>query len=773
MKWNELPTPCYVVDQKKLKENLIILHNLEQDTGCHVLLAQKAFSAYALYPLIGQYISGTTASGLYEARLGAEEMGRENHVFAPAYKDSDMEELVTLCDHVIFNSFAQYVRHRKKVAARNAVSDTSHRVSIGLRINPEYSTQEGHAIYDPCVPGSRLGMTREAFEKGLAGLGMRRQEDGSYELPEDVEGLHFHTLCEQDADDLECTFLAFEEQFASYLKQVRWLKMCIRDRYKVSLYRLIRICKSASSKYTRSKVRKALPKDFAYVIEELLTGRPDVSDQEAYYNEIIRSVIRTGRAPELVIAFCNLIRRLVVDHLHVVGDIFDRGPYPNLIMDTLMQHHSVDIQWGNHDIYWMGAAAGSRPCICNAIRISAKYGNLNLLEDGYGINLVPLARLAMGRYDKDPCTCFKLDYREDEYDVRDAMLDEKMHKAITVIQFKLEGQMIMRHPEFGMDERLLLDKINIEKGTVCVEGEEYPMKDLNFPTIDWEHPYELSSEEEDVMERITQAFLNCEKLQRHVRFLFTQGSLYKVYNGNLLYHGCVPMNEDGTFTRVNVYGKEYSGKALYDVLENYARKGYYAIDPGEKKKGLDILWFICENQNSPVFGKAKMTTFERYFIADKATHQEPKNPYYRLLEEEEVVNRILSEFGLEGAEAHIINGHIPVEAKRGESPVKCGGKLLIIDGGFSKAYQPKTGIAGYTLIYNSYGLVLAAHEPFESVEKAVQDGSDIASHTILVQHVVRRKLVADTDIGRELRASIRDLEALLQAYRDGILVEKI
>ena len=557
------------------------------------------------------------------------------------------------------------------------------------------------------------------------------------------------------------------------LEQVLKTEENMEDWYKVSLYRLIRICKSASSKYTRSKVRKALPKDFAYVIEELLTGRPDVSDQEAYYNEIIRSVIRTGRAPELVIAFCNLIRRLVVDHLHVVGDIFDRGPYPNLIMDTLMQHHSVDIQWGNHDIYWMGAAAGSRPCICNAIRISAKYGNLNLLEDGYGINLVPLARLAMSRYDKDPCTCFKLDYREDEYDVRDAMLDEKMHKAITVIQFKLEGQMIMRHPEFGMDERLLLDKINIEKGTVCVEGKEYPMKDLNFPTIDWEHPYELSSEEEDVMERITQAFLNCEKLQRHVRFLFTQGSLYKVYNGNLLYHGCVPMNEDGTFTRVNVYGKEYSGKALYDVLENYARKGYYAIDPGEKKKGLDILWFIWENQNSPVFGKAKMTTFERYFIADKATHQEPKNPYYRLLEEEEVVNRILSEFGLEGAEAHIINGHIPVEAKRGESPVKCGGKLLIIDGGFSKAYQPKTGIAGYTLIYNSYGLVLAAHEPFESVEKAVQEGSDIASHTILVQHVVRRKLVADTDIGRELRASIRDLEALLQAYRDGILVEKI
>ncbi|MFR4350680.1 MAG: fructose-1,6-bisphosphatase [Roseburia sp.] len=546
----------------------------------------------------------------------------------------------------------------------------------------------------------------------------------------------------------------------------------MEDWYKVSLYRLIRICKSASSKYTRSKVRKALPKDFAYVIEELLTGRPDISDQEAYYNEIINSVIRTGRASELIVAFCNLIRRLVVDHLHVVGDIFDRGPYPNLVMDTLMNHHSVDVQWGNHDVYWMGAAAGSQACICNVIRISAKYGNLNLLEDGYGINLVPLARLAMSKYEKDPCTCFKLDYREDEYDVRDAMLDEKMHKAITVIQFKLEGQLIKRHPEYDMDQRLLLDKIDIARGVVCVEGGEYPMKDAHFPTIDWDDPYALSPEESDMMERITMAFLNCEKLQRHVRFLYTRGSLYKVYNGNLLYHGCVPMNADGSFTSVDVYGKKYAGKALYDILENYARKGYYAIDPEEKKKGLDILWFIWENQNSPVFGKDKMTTFERYFVADKRTHEEPKNPYYHLLEKEEIVNRILAEFGLDGGEAHIINGHIPVEAKRGESPIKCNGKLLIIDGGFSKAYQEKTGIAGYTLIYNSYGLVLAAHEPFESVEKAVQDGSDIVSQTILVQHVVKRKTVADTDIGRELKTSIQELETLLLAYRNGVLVEK-
>lgn len=555
------------------------------------------------------------------------------------------------------------------------------------------------------------------------------------------------------------------------LEQVLRTEENMEDWYKVTLYRLIRVCKSASSKYTRSKVRKALPKDFAYVIEELLTGRQEVSDQEAYYNEIVNSVIKTGRASELVIAFCNLIRRLVVDHLHVVGDIFDRGPYPNLVMDTLMAHHSVDIQWGNHDISWMGAAAGNPACICNVIRISAKYGNLNLLEDSYGINLVPLARLAMNQYDKDPCSCFKLDYREDEYDVRDALLDEKMHKAITVIQFKLEGQLIKKHPEFHMDGRLLLDKISLETGTVFIEGKLRPLKDHSFPTVDWSDPYRLSPEEADVMERLTMAFANCEKLQKHVRFLYTQGSLYKVYNGNLLYHGCVPMNEDGSFTKVCVYGREYAGKALYDVLENYARKGYYAIDQEEKQKGLDILWFIWENQNSPVFGKEKMTTFERYFVADKTTYKEPKNPYYRLLEKEEVVNQILSEFGLFGAEAHIVNGHIPIEAKRGESPVKCNGKLLIIDGGFSKAYQPKTGIAGYTLIYNSYGLLLAAHEPFESVEKAVQDGSDIVSHTILVQHVGKRKTVADTDIGKGLRESISDLEALLLAYREGVIAE--
>lgn len=556
------------------------------------------------------------------------------------------------------------------------------------------------------------------------------------------------------------------------LKQVLKTEENLEDWYKVTLYRLIRICKCASSKYTRSKVRKALPKDFAYVIEELLTGRPDVSDQEAYYNEIINSVIRTGRASELVVAFCNLIRRLIVDHLHVVGDIYDRGPYPNLIMDTLMEHHSVDIQWGNHDVLWMGAAAGNPACIANVIRISAKYGNLNTLEDGYGINLIPLVRFALEQYDKDPCDVFHLDYREDEYDVKDVQLDEKMHKAITIIQFKLEGQLMKKHPEFAMNHRLLLDKMDLEKGTVTVEGKTYPLKDTCFPTIDMKNPYELSPEEADVVDRLVTAFINCEKLQKHIRFLFTKGSLYKVYNGNLLYHGCVPFNEDGSFKKVQVFDGEYSGKELYDVLEHYARKGYYSIDPAEKQKGLDILWFIWQNANSPVFGKSKMTTFERYFIADKATHKEPKNPYYRLLEQEEIVNKILREFGLEDEDSHIINGHVPVETKRGESPVKCNGKLLIIDGGFSKAYQPKTGIAGYTLIYNSYGLLLAAHQPFESVEKAVQNGSDIHSHMLLVQHVNLRRTVADTDVGKEIKESIVDLEKLLCAYREGTIVER-
>lgn len=392
-------------------------------------------------------------------------------------------------------------------------------------------------------------------------------------------------------------------------------------------------------------------------------------------------------------------------------------------MDTLSQYHSVDIQWGNHDVVWMGAASGQTSCIANIIRVSARYGNLDILEEGYGINLIPLATFAMNTYADSDCSVFSIKYGED-YDMKDMELDMKMHKAIAIIQFKLEGQLIQKRPEFDMADRLLLDKINYEKNTVTINGTEYAMKDMDFPTIDPADPYRLTEEEEQVVERLRHAFVHCEKLQRHVRFLFSKGSLYKVYNSNLLYHGCVPMDEEGNFLKVNVYGKEYSGKELYDILDHYARKGYYSQDKEEREKGKDIIWYIWTGPNSPVFGKDKMATFERYFVEDKSTHVEIKNSYYRLMDNEEVLNRILREFGLD-EKCHIINGHVPVELKKGETPIKCGGKLLIIDGGFSKAYQGKTGIAGYTLVANSHGMTLVAHEPFESAEAAIRKESDI------------------------------------------------
>lgn len=556
------------------------------------------------------------------------------------------------------------------------------------------------------------------------------------------------------------------------LRQIRSKEKDIDEWYQVTIYRLIRICKAAASKYTRSKVRKAMAPEFSYVMEELIMGHPDMEDQEAYFNEIILSVIETGRSSELITAFCNLIRRLVVDHLHVVGDIFDRGPYPHLIMDALMNHHSLDIQWGNHDILWMGAAAGSVECMANVIRISARYGNLNILEEAYGINLVPLAKLAMEVYADDPCELFKVKYREDSYDVKDAVLDGKIQKAITVIQFKLEGQLIKRRPEFMMDDRLLLDKIDPKKGTVIVEGKEYKMLDTNFPTIDWKDPYKLTSEEENVVNRLRAAFRNSERLQRHIRFLYSKGSMYKVFNGNLLYHGCVLVKPDGGCRTVSVFGKKVRGKEHFDLLEVYVRKGYYSVDKKEKQRGQDIMWYMWLGEYSPVFGKKKMATFERLFIEDKSTHKEPKDPYYSLLNDEEIVNKVLVEFGLDPETGHIVNGHVPVEAKAGESPIKCNGKLLIIDGGFSKAYQGKTGIAGYTLIYNSHGMLIAAHEPIESIEKAITDGTDIHSHIKLVNHVISRKTVRDTDHGRDLKENIDDLKKLLKAYRSGIIAER-
>ncbi len=546
----------------------------------------------------------------------------------------------------------------------------------------------------------------------------------------------------------------------------------LTDWYRMTISRLVRVCKNAASKYTRNKVRQSLPRDFGHVIDELLTGRPDIADQENYYREIINSVIHTGCAPELIADLCALIRRFTVDHLHVVGDIFDRGPYPHLIMDDLMAYHSLDIQWGNHDILWMGAAAGSEACMCNMLRNSARYANLSILEDAYGINLLPLMRLAMECYEGPVSPTFAVHISDDEYDTNFAEIDSKMHKAISIIQFKLEGQMIQAHPEWDMEDRLMLDKIDYDTGTIDLDGVTYPLNDTYFPTIDPRHPYELTSEEADVVSRLKNSFLQSERLQRHIRFLYQKGSLYKVYNGNLLYHGCVPLNPDGSFKEVEIYGATYSGKALYDILEHYARKGYYSLDPVEKKRGEDILWYIWKNKNSPVFGKERMATFERYFIDDKATHEEPKNPYYELYENEEIVDRILVEFGLDPAKGHIINGHVPVIVKKGESPVKCGGKLLVIDGGFSKVYQEKTGIAGYTLIFDSYGLILAEHEPFLSLEETVLSETCMHSHIVMDQGASRRLTVADTDAGKALMERIDELEELLDAYRSGRLVEK-
>lgn len=594
-------------------------------------------------------------------------------------------------------------------------------------------------------------------------------KNGSGTVRRKIEDEFSNTMSRKDKQAL-ATLIYYPEQ---KLELIEKEEENMEEWYKITIYRLIQICKRSSSKYTRSKVRKAMPEDFSYILEELINEKAEVADKEAYYNEIINTIIRIGRAKELIIALGYLIQRLVVDHLHIVGDIFDRGPGPHIIMDKLLSHHSVDIQWGNHDVLWMGAAAGHLACIANVIRISSKYGNLDMLEEGYGINLLPLSRFAMETYKEDTCDCFKIDSCHDNYNIKDLEYDKKMHKAITMIQFKLEGQLIMRRPDFKMDQRLLLDKIDYASGMVIIEGKQYKLKDSSFPTIDPENPYLLSPEEEAVIKRLRTAFLNCEKLQKHVRFLFAKGSLYRVYNGNLLYHGCVPFQEDGTFMQVKISGNSYSGKALYDALEQYARKGYYAEhDEIEWLRGQDIIWFIWSSENSPVYGKEKMATFERYFLSDKEAQNEKKNNYYQLIEKEEIVNKILREFGLDPENGHIINGHMPVEQKKGENPIKCNGKLLIIDGGFSKAYQKKTGIAGYTLIYNSLGLRLVSHEPFESVEDAVLREKDIHSETTIVEQVKKRRVVGDTDTGKEIKVRIKELEQLLLAYRDGTIAEK-
>ena len=541
--------------------------------------------------------------------------------------------------------------------------------------------------------------------------------------------------------------------------------------YAVTLQRLVAVCKRAAQKYTRSRVRKALPKDFAYIIEKLMTENRHGVDKQAYYAAIVDAVIRTDRGGALVEALCLLIQRLAIERLHIVGDIYDRGPYPHIIMDALMEHHSLDIQWGNHDIVWMGASLGQRGCIAHVVRNCARYGNLSILEDAYGINVLPLASFALEAYKDDPCVAFGLKGNPD-LPPQELEMNVKIQKAMAIIQFKVEAQLIDENPGFGLEGRKLLDKIDYERGTVMLDGIEYELTDTVFPTVDPADPYRLTPEEEDVMQRLEQAFTGCEKLQRHMRFFLDAGSLYKICNGNLLFHACVPLNADGSLMETEVFGETYKGRALYDVMERYVRAAFDDANPELAKRGRDLLWYMWLGEGSPLFAKSKMATFELYLIAEKEARKEVKNSFYSYLDDERVMGGIFEDFGMDPETSRIVCGHVPVKVKDGEDPVKCGGRVLTIDGGFSKAYQPTTGIAGYTLISNSYGFVLAAHEPLESMRAAVVNELDIHSSRKVVELVDKRTLVADTDNGSVLKQQIADLEELLEAYRCGILAEK-
>lgn len=585
-----------------------------------------------------------------------------------------------------------------------------------------------------------------------------------------IDDIFGTSLRESEKKDL-CTLIYYPEQKIEITLKT---ETNIDDWYKITLYRLIEICKNLSSKYTRSKVRKALPPDFEYIIEELLHEQSGILNKKEYYSGIIKTIIEIERAKEFIIAISKLIQRLAVDRLHIIGDIFDRGPGAHIILDSLMSYHSLDIQWGNHDILWMGAAAGSEACIANVLRICTRYANLDIIEDGYGINILPLATFALEFYKNDPCKDFSPKLSPgDNYREKDLTLMSKMHKAITNIQFKLEAQLIKRHPEFNMDDRLLISRINNKDWTIELNGKTYKLNDTNFPTINFEKPEELIPEERDLIDKLKSSFLNSEKFQKHIKFLYAKGSMFLTYNSNVLYHGCIPMEKDGSFTKMKFFGKEYAGKSLINRFERFAREAYFNnTDKKSNQFALDQVWYLWSGPNSPLFGKVKMATFERYFLNDKETHVEVKNPYYEFRDSEEICNKILLEFGLDPGDSHIINGHVPVKTKEGESPIKANGKLLVIDGGFSRAYQKETGIAGYTLIYNSYGLLLASHAAFESTQKAIEEGKDILSTTIVLETNVARKTIANTDTGAELKNQINDLSMLLTAYRKGLIKEQ-
>ena len=552
----------------------------------------------------------------------------------------------------------------------------------------------------------------------------------------------------------------------------------MREWYRITFHRLIDLCCLVSAKYTRSKVRKAMPPEYAYIIDELIHTHyeKNEADKRDYYENIINTIIDLDRASNFLIQLCELIKRLAVDHLHLVGDIFDRGPGADVILDSLMKYHSVDIQWGNHDILWMGAASGSRTLVATVLVNSLRYNNLEVIETGYGISLRPLSVFADEFYRHCDVSRFEVKLSKEDEDTvteRDKLLCARMHKAIAMILFKLEGQKIRRNPDFHMDDRLLLDKIDYETKTITIDGKTYPMLDTDFPTVDPADPYALTPEEDTLINILTRSFRHSEKLQRHVRFLYSKGSLYRIYNDNLLFHGCIPMHEDGSLMRFSLMGcGGLSGREFLDYADVVARRAYYnKVGSPERQQGMDFLWWLWAGRNSPIFGRDRMTTFERRFIADESTHAESKNAYYTLYNDPAVCEGILKDFGLEGPHCHIINGHVPVKSKKGESPVKGGGKLIVIDGGFCKAYQKTTGIAGYTLIYNSSCFRLVAHEPFVGRAAAIRKNYDIASTTQVFERLESRAMIRQTDIGRRLQGQIEELIDLVAAFRSGAIVE--
>lgn len=598
-------------------------------------------------------------------------------------------------------------------------------------------------------------------------------KNASGNIKRKVNEIYGNTMLESDKREL-CTLIYYPDQ---ELEIIKASGRDINDWYHITIHHLVSICKLVSSKYTRSKVRKALPEDFSYIIQELLHEHTEDADKAAYVNVIIDTIISTGRADDFIIAISNVIQRLAIDQLHILGDIYDRGPGAHIIMDNLSSYHSWDIQWGNHDILWMGALAGNRACICNVIRLSLRYANMTTLEDGYGINLLPLATFAMDTYKDDPCEEFipKLYGDSKDFDEKSRRLTAMMHKAITIIQFKEEAAIYRCHPEWNMTDRILLSNIDYDRGTININNKEYKLKSNNFPTIDPSCPYRLTEEEASLMEKLRHSFQISEKLHKHIRLMLQHGCMYSVYNNNLLFHASIPLNDDASLKQVEIKpGYKYSGRELFNHIGMMIRTAFQDDSlPEDKTYATDYFLYLWCGPNSPLFDKSKMATFERYFIEEKETHYEEKGNYFKFRDNEEVIDRIMDSFNIKGKNRHIINGHVPVHVRNGETPIKANGKLMVIDGGFAQAYHKETGIAGYTLIYHSRGFQLVQHEPFTSTADAIQRCTDIKSTTQIVEMSSHRMLVADTDIGIELKKQISDLEKLLYAYRHGLIKEVI